>query len=104
MKWIGRLMGSAAAVLLTTGAGVSNPLATSKADHAWANAVKRNTLEAYVDFAMTYPQSVQAVLAHRKLQAPGTSGARGHLAMQGVPDLSPESTTIDLMQVPLLMI
>lgn len=68
MKWVGRLMASAAAVLLTTGSGSASVGGlTPSAETAWAEVVKADTLEAYAEFAMAYPDSEHALLAYSKL-------------------------------------
>ena len=68
MKWVGRLMASAAAVVLTAGgASAAFEKTASPADAAWAGAVKRGTLEAYAAFAMTFPESEHAQAAYNRL-------------------------------------
>jgi hypothetical protein len=68
MRWVGRLMTSVAAVVLTTG-GASAALETTAnpVDTAWAETVKRGTLEAYAAFAMTFPESEHAQTAYSRL-------------------------------------
>lgn len=68
MRWVGRLMTSAAALLLATG-GVSATTQASGApeDIAWATAVKSNSLEAYAEFVMQYPESRHTPVAYNRL-------------------------------------
>ena len=69
MRWVSRLMTSAAAVLLATGGGVAQSRAESHApaDAAWADAEQSGTLEAYTNFVLTYPESRHARSAYMKL-------------------------------------
>ena len=68
MKWLGRLMTSVAALLLTIG-GVSaaSMRGPAPADVAWAEAIRSDTLEGYAAFVMTYPESEHARAAYRRL-------------------------------------
>jgi len=62
-------MSSAAAVLLATGgasAALARDAATS-ADAAWAEAVKTNSIEAFAEFVMAYPDSEHARAAYNRL-------------------------------------
>jgi hypothetical protein len=68
MRWVGRLMTSAAAIVLAAGgASAASEKTASPADAAWASAVKRGTLEAYAAFAMTFPESEHAQAAYTRL-------------------------------------
>ena len=68
MKWLGRLMTSGAALLLTAGGATATSIrAPTPADAAWAEAVKSDTLEAYAAFAMMYPESKHAPAAYGRL-------------------------------------
>jgi hypothetical protein len=61
-------MSSAAAVLLATGgaSALTRDAATS-ADAAWAEAVKSNSIEAFAEFVMAYPDSEHARAAYNRL-------------------------------------
>jgi hypothetical protein len=74
MRWVGRLMTSVAAVLLTTG-GVSASTTEigTPADTAWAAAAKSDSLEAYAAFVMAYPESDHARAAYTRLLRTGTT-------------------------------
>lgn len=81
MRWIGRLMGSAAAVLLATGAASAlTPDTATSADAAWAEAVKVNSIEAFAKFVMAYPDSEHVRAAYNRLSnvesAASDSGTR----------------------------
>ena len=68
MKWLGRLMTSGAALLLTAGGATAASIrAHPPADAAWAEAIKSDTLEAYPTFAMMYPESKHAPAAYGRL-------------------------------------
>ena len=68
MKWLGRLMTSGAALLLTAGGATAASIrAPPPADGAWAEAIKSDTLEAYATFAMMYPESKHAPAAYGRL-------------------------------------
>ena len=68
MKWLGRLMTSGAALLLTAGGATAASMrAPAPADAAWAEAIKSDTLEAYATFAMMYPESKHAPAAYGRL-------------------------------------
>jgi hypothetical protein len=74
MKWVGRLMTSVAAMLLTTGGLSASTVGTESApDAAWAAAVRSDSLEAYAAFAMMYPESPQAAAAYAKLSGTDTA-------------------------------
>lgn len=68
MKWIARLMTSAAAVVVAaSGAAASVGSHASPADAAWDEVVKNDTLEAYATFVMMYPESKHARSAYDRL-------------------------------------
>ena len=67
MKWLGRLMASAAALLAAGSVSAAVGETRSAADAAWTEAVKSDTLAAYAAFAMTFPDSEHAAAAHREL-------------------------------------
>lgn len=52
------------------------------AEAAWAEAIERNTLEAYVEFVMAHPDSKYAHQAYARLSTVGTVKLNRH----GVPD------------------
>lgn len=54
MKWLGRLMASAAALLAAGSVSAAVSETRSAADAAWTEAVKSDTLAAYAAFAMTF--------------------------------------------------
>ena len=61
MNRVQRLLASVAAALLTSGGASASTVS------AWNEAVMKDTLEAYAEFAMNYPDSKLADLAYRKL-------------------------------------
>lgn len=92
MRWVGRLMTSVAAVVLTAGgASAAGFEKTASPDAAWATTVKRGTLEAYAAFAMTFPESEHTQTAYSKLstvaerrQAPVDDGQEDEIKSLGV--------------------
>lgn len=71
MKWVGRWMASAAAVMLAGSHGFGSAAkANTPEDRAWAEAVKVDTLEAYAAFAIAHPESAHAGVAYAKLSSP----------------------------------
>lgn len=86
MRWLGRLMTSAAALLLAAGgAGAASMRAPSPAEAAWAEAVKSDTIEAYASFAMMYPESRHASVAYSRLSG-SQAGANGAPTVSAVLD------------------
>ena len=103
MKWLGRLMASAAALLAAGSVSAAVGETRSAADAAWTEAVKSDTLAAYAAFAMTFPDSEHAAAAHRELSgqqwaALDDEGAAGR-SLLGYGDVaagSPSSTRLPL--------
>jgi len=63
-------MTSVAAVMLTaSGASASTAASARSADGAWAATIKNDSLEAYAEFAMMYPDSEHAQSAYNRLSA-----------------------------------
>jgi hypothetical protein len=85
-------MGSAAAVLLTTGASSAKPVELeNRAEAAWAAAQASGTLEAYANFLMMFPDSAQARIAYDKLSggpAAGIGGSDARLLADDASDAS----------------
>lgn len=68
MRWVGRLMTSVAAVLLTAGgASASSENAVTSVDAAWAAAARSDSLEAYAAFVIDHPDSAHARVAYSRL-------------------------------------
>lgn len=69
MKMLGRAFASAMTMLLSTFAGSSSPEARtiSPVDTVWAETVERDTLQAYAQFAMMFPDSQYTEVAYQKL-------------------------------------
>jgi len=103
MKWLGRLMASAAALPAGSVSAAVGETRRSAADAAWTEAVKSDTLAAYAAFAMTFPDSEHAAAAHRELSgqqwaALDDEAAAGPslLGYGGVAAGSPSSTQLPL--------
>ncbi len=63
-----RILALVAAMPLAIGGAASASVPTkSVADSAWAQALEQNTLEAYANFAMSFPDSPHAKAAYAKL-------------------------------------
>jgi hypothetical protein len=79
MRWLGRLMTSAAAVLLAAGGASAwtRAPAPSSDSVAWDAAVESDSVEAYAAFLLAYPRSQHAPLAYDRLSglAATTTGA-----------------------------
>jgi hypothetical protein len=58
----------------------SNAEARPQAESAWDQAVRQNSLEAYAEFAMTYPDSQYAKQAYAKLSNAGAAPVSAHAA------------------------
>jgi hypothetical protein len=54
----------------------SVPDARSPIDAAWAQAMQQGSLEAFAQFAMTYPDSPYAEIAHARLSSPVAAAAQ----------------------------
>ena len=68
MKWVGRFLASAAAVVLSGTSGSATPAPVStQIEEAWATATKKDSLEAYAAFIMVYPESPYAKSAYERL-------------------------------------
>lgn len=68
MKWMNRLLGSVAAVLVTAGgASASTPGYETPAEAAWSAAVRAGSLEAYAEFLLAYPDNEHAAEAYGRL-------------------------------------
>lgn len=78
-KLIRRLMAAAAAVPLAIGgvASTSAAVSDSAAEQAWHEASERNSIEAYAEFAMLYPDSDYARMAHARLSGAEQVGQAG---------------------------
>ena len=83
MKWTRQLLATVAAVTM---AGASSSAIARDvpswvdrlaAKAAWAEALKRDTLEGYAEFAMNYPDSVYARAAYGRLREADPSGGDG---------------------------
>ena len=103
MKWLGRLMASAAALLAAGSVSAAVGETRSAADAAWTEAVKSDTLAAYAAFAMTFPDSEHAAAAHRELSGQQwaalddeAAAGRSLLGYGGVAAGSPSSTQLPL--------
>jgi hypothetical protein len=94
MQWVNRLMASVAAVLVTAGGASALPQeslpqeplsqnAAGVADVAWAAAVSADSIEAYAEFLMSYPNSRYAPAAYDRLNQVALSSADA-AALQGV--------------------
>jgi hypothetical protein len=86
MRWIGRLMTSVAAVLLTTGGvSASTGHAGISADAAWAAARASDSLEAYAAFVITYPDSAHARSAYNRLSGAEAASTRDNASSESSP-------------------
>jgi len=61
-------------------ASASIQAARAPAETAWTQAVQKNSLEAYAEFAMTYPDSKYTKLAYAKLSNAGAVSTAGQAA------------------------
>jgi hypothetical protein len=61
-------------------ASASIPTAGAPAETAWTKAVQQGSLEAYAEFAMTYPDSKYAKVAYARLSSVGTVSTADHAA------------------------
>jgi len=96
MKWIGRLMTSVAAVLVTAGGvSASTGPSASPADAAWDEAAKSDSLEAYAAFVMMYPDSEHARVAYDRLSGANTASIIKALR-SGVPLIGDEQSSFDV--------
>jgi hypothetical protein len=78
MKWVTRLMASVAAVLVTAGGASALPQEPgSAAEAAWSAAVDADSIEAYAEFLMTYPDSKHTPEAYNRLNQVALSPAHG---------------------------
>jgi hypothetical protein len=70
MKWLLRLLVSSVAVSFVAGeVSAATPEAKSDADMAWSRATETDTLQAYAEFLLTYPESSYTEAAYAKLSA-----------------------------------
>jgi len=84
MRWVGRLVTSVAAMLLTAG-GASGSTTATPVDAAWAAAAASDSLEAYATFVMTYPHSKYARLDYNRLSGLEAASAGSFARPEGTP-------------------
>ena len=76
MRWVNRLMTSVAAVLLTAGgASALTQDPGTAAEAAWSAAAKVDSLEAYAEFLMAFPDSDHARAAYNRLAQPAMASS-----------------------------